>query len=97
MQGAPLRALAGLLLSLAGLTRHLDPPQNAGVSLENWPPFGRHHRQGVVKLRGICEIAHAKLIQPFQRAGAPLFANHDLYTEFLGVHTKNRIIFSWRG
>ena len=44
------------------------------------------HGQRVVKVRGVCEIAHAELIEPIERAGAALAANHDIHFEFLRVH-----------
>ncbi len=42
--------------------------------------------QGIVKIGGISEIAHAELIQPFEGAEAFLAANQRLDAEFLGVH-----------
>src|SRR5580700_3046642 len=47
-------------------------------------PIG--YGQGVVKIRGIREIAHAELIEPIERAGAAPAANEDIYFEFLRVH-----------
>jgi hypothetical protein len=44
------------------------------------------HGERVVKVRGVCEIAHAELIEPIKRAGAALAANHDIHFEFLRVH-----------
>ena len=44
------------------------------------------HRQRVVKIRRIGEIAHAELIKPFQRAGLALSANHQKHLKFLDVH-----------
>jgi hypothetical protein len=53
----------------------------------------------VVEIRGIRKIAHAKLIEPIQRAGAALAANDDIYFEFLRVHsviiTSSQVRF-WR-
>lgn len=59
-------------------------------------PLGRHaktgldsslgDRQRVVKFRGVGKVAHAELIEPLQRAGAPLPANYDVHFEFLRVH-----------
>ena len=43
-------------------------------------------RQRVVKLRGVGEISHAKLIEPLQRAEAPLPAYHNVHFKFLRVH-----------
>src|SRR6266849_4404330 len=43
-------------------------------------------RKRVVKVRGVGEIAHAELIEPIERAGAALAANHNIHFEFLGVH-----------
>jgi len=40
----------------------------------------------VVEVRGICEIAHAELIEPLERASAALAANDDIHFEFLRVH-----------
>jgi hypothetical protein len=48
--------------------------------------FALADRQGVVKFRGIGEIPHAKLVEPFQGASAALPANHHIHLEFLGVH-----------
>jgi len=42
--------------------------------------------QRIVKLRSVGEVAHAELVQPFERAGAPLAANHYLHRKFLRVH-----------
>jgi hypothetical protein len=42
--------------------------------------------QGVVKFRGVGEVAHAKLIEPFERAGAGFAADDNLYFESLCVH-----------
>jgi hypothetical protein len=42
--------------------------------------------QRVVKLRGVGEISHTKLIEPLLRAGASLPAYHHVYFEFLRVH-----------
>src|SRR5579883_1309091 len=42
--------------------------------------------QGIVKIGGIGEVAHAELIQPFEGAEAFLAANQRLDVEFLGVH-----------
>jgi hypothetical protein len=43
--------------------------------------------QGIVKISRIREIPHAKLIEPIEGAGAALAANHNIYSEFLRVHT----------
>jgi hypothetical protein len=43
-------------------------------------------RKGVIELGGIRKIAHAKLVKPFQRAGATLAANGDVHVKFLSVH-----------
>jgi len=42
----------------------------------------------VVKIGGVCEIAHAELIEPIERAGARLSANDYIDVEFLGVHAE---------
>src|SRR5260370_20219245 len=44
-------------------------------------------RQGVIKLRGVGERAHANLIQPLQRTSFPLAADQQLHFEFLCVHS----------
>jgi len=44
------------------------------------------HRQGVIEFRGIGEVAHAELVQPFQRTSLACAADHQLYFEFLRVH-----------
>jgi hypothetical protein len=43
-------------------------------------------RQSVVEFGGVGEIAHAELIEPFERAGLGLAANHDSHIKFLCVH-----------
>ena len=45
------------------------------------------YRQSIVKFRCIRKIAHAKLIQPLQRAHATLATNYDLYQKLLRVHS----------
>lgn len=42
--------------------------------------------QSVVKLRGIGEIAHTELVEPFLRARPALAANQHIDFEFLRVH-----------
>ena len=42
--------------------------------------------QRIVKLRGIREISHAKLIKPFKRAGSPLALDDHIDLKFLSVH-----------
>ena len=42
--------------------------------------------EGVVEVRGVREIAHRKLIEPFERTGSALAANEDVDLEFLCVH-----------
>jgi hypothetical protein len=37
------------------------------------------HRQGIVEIGGIREIAHAELIEPIEWAGAAFTANNDIY------------------
>jgi hypothetical protein len=54
-------------------------------------PKARFHfpvadRQRVVKLRGVREVTHTELIEPFQRARAALSANHDIHQKPLRVH-----------
>lgn len=48
------------------------------------------HRQRVVEIRGIREVAHAKLIQPFERAGLGFALNDDVDLESLRVHKDCR-------
>jgi hypothetical protein len=45
--------------------------------------------QGVIEFGLTREIAHAKAIQPIQRAGAPLGADKDFDEKFLGVDTDS--------
>ena len=45
-------------------------------------------RQSVVKIGGICEIAHAETIQPFERTGLAFISDDEIDGEFLGVHEK---------
>src|SRR5690348_12105523 len=44
----------------------------------------------VVKIGGVGEVAHAELIEPVERAGASLSANHHVDMEFLCVHVAPR-------
>jgi len=44
--------------------------------------------QGVVKLGGIRKVAHAELIEPFQRTGAALTANDYIDSKLLRVHAR---------
>ncbi len=44
--------------------------------------------KGVVKVSRVCEIAHAELIEPIERAGARFSANDYIDVEFLGVHAE---------
>jgi len=48
--------------------------------------FAIGHWQRIVKLRGVGEIAHAKLVQPLQRADPAFSANHHLHQKLLRVH-----------
>ena len=48
--------------------------------------FAFADREGVVKLGGVGEISHAKLVEPFEGAGATLPANEHVDFEFLRVH-----------
>ena len=43
-------------------------------------------RQSVVKVCRVGEIAHAELVQPLERAGAPLAADHHINAKLLRVH-----------
>ena len=45
-------------------------------------------RQGVVKIRGICEIAHAETIKPFERTRLAFISDDEIDGEFLRVHEK---------
>jgi len=47
-------------------------------------PFG--NRKRVVKLSGVREIAHAELIEPFERACAALPTNYNVDDELLRIH-----------
>ena len=44
--------------------------------------------KGVVKIRGICEIAHAETVQPFERTGLAFISDDEIDGEFLRVHEK---------
>jgi hypothetical protein len=44
------------------------------------------HGQSVVKFGGVGKVAHAELIEPFERASAGFAADDNLYLEFLCVH-----------
>jgi len=59
-------------------TLRSDPEAHFNRPLADW--------QGIVELRGIGEVAHAELIEPFQRTCSPLSLYHQLYSEFLRVH-----------
>ena len=50
--------------------------------------FAVGQRQCIVKLGGVSEVAHAELVQPLQRAGPALAANHHIHREFLSVHEE---------
>ena len=43
-------------------------------------------RKGIVKFGRVSEVAHAELIQPFERAELRLAPNDHVYVEFLCVH-----------
>jgi hypothetical protein len=43
-------------------------------------------RKGVVEIGGVGEIAHGKLIEPFERAGAALAEDQDVDLKFLRIH-----------
>src|ERR1700688_2684285 len=45
-------------------------------------------RQGVIKFGGVGEVAHAELIQPFQRTSLPCAADDQIYLELLRVHAS---------
>jgi hypothetical protein len=61
--------------------------------------------QGIVKIRGICEIAHAKTVQPIQRTELALISDDQFNGEFPRVHeteynvgaraVSNAAIFGW--
>ena len=53
-------------------------------------------RKGVIKFRRVGEIAHAELIQPFERAGAALAANHYVHRKFLRVHSPSLSLLATR-
>ena len=44
--------------------------------------------QRVVKVGGICEIAHAKTVQPFERTRLALISDDEFDGELLRVHEK---------
>jgi hypothetical protein len=44
--------------------------------------------QGVVEIGGVGEVAHGKLIEPFERAGASLATDEDINLKLLGVHKR---------
>lgn len=45
-------------------------------------------RKCVVKIGGVGEIAHAKLIEPIQRAGSLFAADDNVDRELLGIHAS---------
>src|SRR5579859_2583204 len=82
--------LHGLPFSLATLR---EPGSQAlGKTLRRHAKTRLHEavadRQSVVKLHGIGEVAHAELIQPFQRTSLPCTADYQIYLELLRVHAS---------
>src|SRR5271156_1576412 len=55
------------------------------------PPVGG--RQRVVKFRRASEIPHAETIQPIERRGAPLVANHQFRLQLARIHDSRIIAF----
>jgi len=78
-------------LPLAFASLRKPRPQALGKSLRRQAKTGFDNAirnwQSIVKIRGIREVPHAELIQPFEWAGAALPANHDIDFEFLCVHS----------
>jgi hypothetical protein len=50
------------------------------------------HGKRVIKIGGVGKVAHAELIEPFERAGASLAADHHVDVEFLRVHARRKRI-----
>src|SRR5260370_40307271 len=61
-----------------------------GEAFRNQPEagfdFSISNRKRVVEIGRVGKVAHAELIQPFERAGPSFAANHDLDGEFLCLH-----------
>ena len=53
--------------------------------------------EGVVKIHGIGEVAHAELVQPLERAGLRFALNHHMHIEFLRVHAFGTATGSGQG
>ena len=53
--------------------------------------FAGSDGERVVKVGGVGEIAHAELIEPFERAGAGFAADDHVDVEFLRVHARKII------
>ena len=53
--------------------------------------FAGGDRERVIKVGGVGEIAHAELIEPFERAGARFAADDHVDIEFLRVHARKII------
>jgi hypothetical protein len=45
-------------------------------------------RESVVEVGRVGEVAHAKLVEPFERAGFALASDQHIDAEFLGVHRE---------
>jgi hypothetical protein len=64
--------------------------QSLGKAFRSEPETGFHSalrdRQRVIKIRGVGKVAHAELIEPFERASSGVSPDDDLYFEFLRVH-----------
>jgi hypothetical protein len=45
-------------------------------------------REGVVKIGGVGEIAHAKLVEPLEGTGLALAADENIDVKLLGVHKE---------
>jgi hypothetical protein len=46
-------------------------------------------RQRIVKIRGICEVAHAEAIEPIKRTRLPLAIDHHIDSQLLCVHKQS--------
>jgi len=48
----------------------------------------RGNGEGIVEFGGIGEVAHAELVEPFERTETALAANQDIHFEFLSIHRE---------
>ena len=70
------------LLQPCGKALRRIAPASLGSWLRRPSPVG----SSIIKIGGICEIAHAETIQPFERTRLALVPDDDFDDEFLRVH-----------